>query len=142
MQGKARKLVQALLYEGIALLLVSPALAWVFDQPLHTTGALALVLSSLAMVWNMLFNQWFERWESQQTQRTRTLQRRLWHALGFEGGLVVLLTPVISLWLGISLWEALLTNSLLFVFFFLYSFVFQWAFDRLFDLPLSARAPL
>lgn len=141
MQGKARKLVQALLYEGIALLVVGPALAWVFEQPLHTTGALAVVLSSLAMLWNMLFNQLFERWESRQQNRARTLKRRLGHALGFEGGLVVLLTPVISFWLGVSLGQALLTNTVLFVFFFLYSLIFQWGFDRLFDVPLSARSP-
>jgi uncharacterized membrane protein len=40
------------------------------------------------------------------------------HALGFEGGLVLILLPLVAYWLGISLWAALVTNLALFVFFF------------------------
>lgn len=139
MQGKTRKLVQALMYEAIALLMVVPILSWVFEQPLHSSGALAVILSSVALLWNVVFNHAFERWEIRQTARARTLNRRLLHALGFEGGLVIMLTPLIAEWLSISLWEAFLTNASLFVFFFLYSLAFQWAFDRIFDLPTSAK---
>ncbi|MNE83987.1 Bacterial Transmembrane Pair family protein [compost metagenome] len=87
----------------------------------------------------MLFNLAFEYWESRQVCRARTLGRRVLHALGFEGGLVVILVPLIANWLHIGWWTALMTDVALFVFFFFYAFVFQWGFDRVFDVPDSAR---
>ncbi|MNP12927.1 Bacterial Transmembrane Pair family protein [compost metagenome] len=101
---------------------------------------LSLVISAVALAWNMLFNGLFEWWERRQRSRHRNWLRRLLHSLGFEGGLTLILTPVIGAWLGISLWLALVTNLGLFVFFFFYSLVFQWGFDRVFDVPLSAQA--
>ncbi|WP_028694156.1 PACE efflux transporter [Pseudomonas cremoricolorata] len=139
MQGTPRKIVQAILYEAIAVACVAPALAWLFDAGMAQSTALSLIMSGVALSWNMAFNWAFERWESSRQQRRRTLWRRFLHALGFEGGLVLLLLPLVAYWLSISLWQALLTNLALFVFFFVYAFVFQWAFDKVFDVPLSAQ---
>lgn len=135
MQGILRKTVQAVLYEGIALSLVTPALAWLFDRPLADSGALALVLSGLAMIWNIVFNQLFEAWVAQQKQPMRAARRRLGQAIGFEGGLLIFLTPLVALWLNISLWDALWTNAGFFVFFLGYSLAFNWGFDRVFGSP-------
>ena len=60
------------------------------------------------------------------------------HGAGFEGGLVFILLPVMSLWLDISALEAFLANLGLLVFFFVYAVVFTWGFDRVFGLPESA----
>ncbi|MDR6711336.1 putative membrane protein [Pseudomonas hunanensis] len=139
MQGKARKIVQAICYEIIAVACVAPALSLMFDAGMAHSTALSVLMSGIAMSWNMGYNWAFERWEARQQQRSRTLLRRVLHALGFEGGLVVLLLPLVAWWLDISLWAALLTNLALFVFFFVYAFVFQWGFDKVFDVPLSAQ---
>lgn len=139
LQGHRRKLVQAILYEVIAIAVLSPTLSLIYDDELAHAGALSLMLSASALVWNMLYNYVFEYWEARQAQRTRTLRRRLLHSLGFEGGLVLLLVPLVAWWLSISWWAALVTDLGLFVFFFFYALVFQWAFDRVFDVPVSAR---
>lgn len=139
MQGKARKIVQAICYEVIAVACVAPALALMFDAGMAHSTALSVLMSGVAMSWNMAFNWAFERWEARQAKRERTVLRRILHALGFEGGLVVLLLPLVAYWLDISLWAALLTNLALFAFFFVYAFVFQWGFDKVFDVPLSAQ---
>jgi len=139
MQGKARKVVQAILYEVIAVACVAPALSLMFDAGMAHSTVLSILMSGIAMSWNMGYNWAFERWEARQAQRTRTWFRRLLHALGFEGGLVLILLPLVAFWLDISLWSALLTNLALFVFFFVYAFVFQWGFDKVFDVPLSAQ---
>ena len=60
------------------------------------------------------------------------------YAIGFEGGLVAFLVPVFAWWLGVSLWESLVMDLGLVVFFLVYTFVFNWSFDRLFGLPTSA----
>lgn len=139
MQGPRRKILQALLYESIAITVLSPSIALIYDEGLVHAGALSVMLSVSALVWNVLFNAVFEYWEARQPQRARTLSRRLLHSLGFEGGLVLMLVPLVAWWLGISWWAALVTDLGLFVFFFFYALVFQWCFDKLFDLPVSAK---
>ncbi|EKT4567146.1 PACE efflux transporter [Pseudomonas putida] len=139
MQGKARKIVQAILYETIAVACVAPALELAFGAGMAQSTVLSVLMSGIAMSWNMGYNWVFERWEARQHKRERTFLRRLLHALGFEGGLVVILLPLVAYWLDVSLWAALLTNLALFVFFFVYAFVFQWGFDKVFDVPLSAQ---
>jgi uncharacterized membrane protein len=138
MQGAKRKVVQALLYELIGALFVSPVIAFAFDESMVYSGTLALLLSLVALSWNMLFNGLFEYWEARQTRRTRTLGRRLLHSLGFEGGLALMLVPLMAWWLDISWQQALMADFGLLLFFFVYAFAFQWAFDLLFGVPTSA----
>jgi uncharacterized membrane protein len=138
MQGPARKVVQAMLYEVIAISFLSPVLALMYEESIAYSGALSVMLSASALLWNMLYNAGFEWWEARQVERTRTLFRRLIHSLGFEGGLTLMLVPLVAWWLGISWWAALATNLGLFVFFFFYALVFQWGFDAVFGVPESA----
>lgn len=139
MQGVTRKITQAILYEVIAVACVAPALALAFDEGMAHSTVLSVIMSGMALGWNMLYNYLFEFWEARQARRSRTFVRRLLHAIGFEGGLVLILLPVVAWWLDISLWAALGTNLALFVFFFVYAFVFQWGFDRVFGVPESAH---
>ncbi len=135
-----RRVLQALLYEAIAIAVVGPVLSLAFDKSPTSTFGLAVVLSTVALTWNYVFNWIFERWESRQSVRGRSFARRLAHGAGFEGGLVILLLPVMSLWLDISLLTAFLANLGLLVFFFFYAIAFTWCFDRVFGLPASAQA--
>lgn len=138
MQGPRRKIAQALLYELVAILFVSPMIAWWFGESMVYSGTLAILMSLIAISWNVLFNALFERWEARQARRARNLRRRLLHAAGFEGGLAIILVPVMAWWLDIDALTALLADLGLLVFFFFYAFVFQWAFDLAFGVPVSA----
>ena len=140
MSPTTRRVLQALLYEAIAIAVVGPVLSLAFDKSPTSTFGLAVVLSTVALTWNYVFNWIFERWESRQSVRGRSFARRLAHGAGFEGGLVIILLPVMSLWLDISLTTAFLANLGLLVFFFFYAIAFTWCFDRVFGLPASARA--
>lgn len=143
MTPTTRRVLQAILYEVFAIAFVGPVLSLAFDKPPSSTMGLAVVLSSIALAWNYVFNALFERWESRQQVRGRSLARRLAHGTGFEGGLVIILIPVMSLWLDISPMNAFLANLGLLAFFFVYAIVFTWGFDRVFGLPESAttRSP-
>lgn len=140
MTPRQRRVLQAILYEVFAIAFVGPVLSLAFDKPAASTLALAVVLSAVALTWSYLFNGLFERWEAGQAVRGRSWLRRLAHGVGFEGGLTVLLVPVMSLWLDISALKAFVANLGLLAFFFVYAVGFTWAFDKVFGLPASAVA--
>ena len=64
-----RRILQACLYEGIAIAVVTPTLALAFSHPPGSAFVLAAVMSSIALAWNYVFNSLFERWEARQTVR-------------------------------------------------------------------------
>jgi uncharacterized membrane protein len=138
MTPRTRRVFQAVLYEVFAIAFVGPVLSIAFNKPATSTVGLAFVLSSIALGWNYMFNTIFERWEARQSIRGRTLTKRFVHGIGFEGGLVVILIPVMALWLDISPLKAFLANLGLLAFFFVYAIAFTWTFDRVFGLPESA----
>ena len=138
MQGIKRRVVYITLYEAIAIVAASIGLAAMSGQGLGHSGALAVIASVIAVVWNLAFNALFERWEARQAVRGRSVWRRIAHAIGFEGGLVMFLVPTFAWWLDISLMQALVMDLGLVIFFLVYTFVFNWAFDAVFGLPASA----
>lgn len=139
MQGPQRKIVHATLYELIAIVVVTVAMRWLSDKGTAEAGGLALSTSVVALIWNMVFNTLFEAWERRQASRHRTVMRRVAHAIGFEGGLVVMTVPLIAWWLDMSWWQALVTDLGLVVFFLFYTFCFNWVFDHVMGPPASAR---
>ncbi len=141
MTPRTRRVLQAVLYELFALAAVGPALAWMFDEPMGSTAALTVLMSTIALGWNFVFNGWFERWEARQAVKGRSLRRRVLHGLGFEGGLVVMLVPLMAWWLETTLLQAFIADLGVLAFFFVYAIVFTWAFDKVFGLPASAGGP-
>lgn len=138
MTVKMRRLVQALLYETFALALVVPFLAVVLDRPPLRVLSLAVAMSLTAVSWNYVFNALFERWEAKQAVKGRSFRRRLAHGAAFQGGLILMLVPMMAWWLDISLLQAFFADLAVLVFFFVYTIAFTWLFDRVFGLPESA----
>ena len=120
LQGIRRRVVYVTLYELIAIVVATFGLAALTGQNASHAGVASVAASVIAVLWNIGFNWAFERWESRQAVRGRSVKRRIAHAIGFEGGLVFTLALI--------------------VFFLCYTFVFNWVFDRVFGLPASAMA--
>ena len=136
---RTRRIVQAVLYETLAVGFVAPVLSLVYGQaPLSALG-LTLTMSLIALAWNYGFNAVFERWEAGQTVKGRSWRRRVAHGTLFEGGLALILVPVMALWLDVSMWEAFVADIGILLFFLVYTVVFTWVFDRVFGLPGAAR---
>ncbi|WP_050470214.1 PACE efflux transporter [Herbaspirillum chlorophenolicum] len=138
MQGFKRKFVYACTFELLAIGFTTFGLAVIAGHDgAHSTAA-AVASSTVAFIWNFIFNGIFERWEARQAKRGRSVGRRIAHALGFEGGLVLMLVPLFAWWLGIGLWDAFVLDLGLIVFFMVYTYLFNLAFDKVFGLPSSA----
>lgn len=141
MRSHTDRLRHSLAFEIVGLLLVLPLGMLAFDMALADIGVVGLVSTLVAMAWNYLYNLGFDHilaWRAgDRAPSGRSLPLRLLHAILFEAGLLALLLPFISLYLGISLWQALLMDLGIALFYVGYAFVFNWAYDRLFPLPAA-----
>lgn len=138
LQGPLRRVIYVGLYELIAIA-VSSQIFILTGQGGFDSGVMAVAASIIAVTWNVTFNWLFERWEARQSTRGRSVWRRTAHAIGFEGGLGLILIPIMAWWFGISLWTATVMEAGLLVFFLVYTWAFTWCFDRIFGLPASAQ---
>ncbi|KMN81229.1 putative membrane protein [Chromobacterium alkanivorans] len=120
----------AIVYELCAVMLLMLMASWLLSQDTAQIGVLALMMTTVAMSWNIVFNALFERLERLRGW-VRTPALRVAHALLFEGGLVVLLVPLVAWWLEVSYWQAFLLDIGFFLFFLPYTFVFNWLYDGL-----------
>jgi uncharacterized membrane protein len=109
-----------------------------FNQPPASALALSVAMSAIALAWNYLFNAAFEHWESNRATKGRSFALRIAHGVGFEGGLTVILVPLMAYWLAVSLMQAFVADVGFLAFFFVYTVAFTWVFDRMFGLPVSA----
>jgi uncharacterized membrane protein len=138
MQGIKRRIVYVALYEAIAIACTTAGLAGLAEHDAGASSLAAVLASATAVAWNVIYNTLFEAWEAKQARGGRSLVRRVVHAIGFEGGLVLAIVPMFAWTLGTSLVDAFMLDIGLVVFFTAYSFVFNWAFDLVFGLPTAA----
>lgn len=141
MQGIKRKIVYITAYEIIGMMVSTVGLALLSGQTPSNTGALAIIITTIAVSWNLIYNSLFEYWESRQVSRVRTLKRRILHAIGFQLTLIIYLIPLIAWWLSITLYHALMLDMALIIAIPCYTFLYNWAFDKLCGLPTSALSP-
>lgn len=139
LQGPWRRVIYVTIYEIIAIIASSLLFVVIGQQP-GESSAMAVVASAIAVVWNVSFNSAFEWWEARQVVKGRSIARRVAHALGFEGGLALILVPLMAWWFDVTLWQALVMEAALVIFFLVYTYVFNWVFDHFFGLPASAQA--
>lgn len=130
--------LHALLFEIIGVLLFAPLLAWAMGHSLGKMGAMTVMISTVAMLWNMLFNAMFDGLRHKLGFKL-SLATRLLHALGFEGGLILVIVPLAAWWLSISLLEAFLLDIGLLLLFLPYTLLFNWVYDKLRERVIQRR---
>ncbi|TXJ10483.1 MAG: chlorhexidine efflux PACE transporter AceI [Acinetobacter sp.] len=128
-QQLKHRIIHALCYEFILLLIGTPLLSLFLQQSLADTGILWVMMSVTAVFWNMCFNYFFEKIEHRQGWTQRTIPIRIVHALGFEGGLLIFTVPMIAWMMGLSMWQALWLDIGLVFAIVGYTFVYQWCYD-------------
>jgi uncharacterized membrane protein len=86
----------------------------------------------------MVFNTLFDRAQRRMGFR-RTLWARAIHAVLFEIGLILAVVPLAAWWLGIGLWQALVLDIGIVLFFLPYTFAFNWTYDRVRAIVIARR---
>lgn len=126
----AERFLHALVFEVLAIAICAPLGAWLLGYPLAQMGALTLMVSLIAMGWNMLFNALFDL-AQRRIGFQRNLAARAAHAVLFEIGLILAVVPLAAWWLAISLWRAFVLDIGIVLFFLPYTFAFNWVYDCL-----------
>ena len=132
-----RRIVYVTVFEILAILLSTFILMVLSDSGAAQSLPIAIAISGTAVVWNFFYNYVFEFVEQHQQIKKRTLTVRFIHALGFEGGLVLICLPLYMLWYGVGLITAFKMEVALLAFFLVYTFVFTFVFDKVFMLPMQ-----
>lgn len=127
-----RRIIHALSYEMILLVIIAILLSQLFDAPMEVTGTLGVIMAVTSVIWNMIFNHFFERAE-QQYKFKRTIPIRVAHAIGFEGGLMLATIPMIAYALQLPILEAIMLDFALTMGILVYTFCFQWCYDLIED---------
>lgn len=125
----AERIVHAVLFEVIAIGICAPVAAWLMNKPLFQMGLLAVMLSTVAMVWNIIYNTGFDKIFP--ISQKRRMPLRVAHALGFEAGFILIGLPLAAWMLGITLWQALMVEIGFVLFFLPYTIIYNWCYDAL-----------
>ena len=123
-----RRIIHALGYEIILLVIIAIALSFIFEVPMEVTGTLGVAMAVTSVVWNMIFNHFFEKIE-QKKKFKRTIKIRILHAIGFEGGLMLATIPMVAYAMDMSILQAILLDLGMTSCILVYTFVFQWCYD-------------
>ncbi|ETD83124.1 membrane protein [Rhodobacter capsulatus YW1] len=135
-----RRLIYVLTFEAGAIALSTLLLTRLSAGPAADSLLVSVLVTGIALIWNLVFNTGFEAAE-QRFRLRRTLALRALHALGFEGGLFLFTVPLYMGFYGVSPAEAVAMEAALLICFLIYTFLFTWGFDRVFPPPpLPARA--
>ena len=135
-----RRLVYVTIFEVVAIISSTLILMWLSGGDAAQSLPVAVIVSAAAVIWNFVFNTLFEAWERRRGNPERTFIIRSIHALIFEGGLFLLCLPLYMFWYGVGLYEAIVMESALLLFFLIYTFLFTLAFDKIFTLPYQVLA--
>ena len=117
-----------ILYEVLLLVLSIPLLSFVLHQPPIKMGSMGIFFSITAMILNYVYNLLFDNALLRLGRPLYPRGWRLWtlHALLFEGVFIFVSVPVVMVWLGYTLWQALALDVGFLVAVPVYTFVYNW----------------
>ncbi|CNE09333.1 multidrug/biocide efflux PACE transporter [Yersinia nurmii] len=132
------RIIHAVGFEVIAVGICAPLGAWLLNRSVLQIGTLAVMLSTVAMLWNIIYNSIFDRiWPVSRV--AKTLAVRIWHAFGFEAGFVLIGVPIAAWLLGISWGQAFMLEIGFFLFFLPYTMAYNWLYDTLRARVIASR---
>ena len=130
-----RRLVYVTIFEVLGIVFATLVLMALSGGAAQDSLPVAIIVSTAAVIWNFIYNTFFESWESRNHIQERTLKIRSVHAIGFAGGLFLYCLQVYMLWYEVGVWTTINMEEALLLFFLVYTFVFTLAFDQVFTLP-------
>lgn len=128
------RLVQAVIYEALALSFLTPLYAFVMGVTMHNSLATMSAISLFVVIWSSIYNGIFDRTMWRHTGRApheKTRKLRLLHAGIYELTITLFAVPLIAWSSGKGLWMALAADAGFILLFVVYTYIFYAVYDRL-----------
>ena len=131
--GKDRVRYSILLEVGIMAFLI-PAGAAFFDKSLADIGLLGLTLSLKAVLVGLIYNWAVDKIGARNghVSSDRKTFGRILHAVGFEMSLLITSLPIYTIWLGLTILQALAADLVITSFVVIFTYFFTLGYDRMF----------
>ena len=101
-------------------------------------SAMGLFFSVVATLWNYIYNIGFDHLMIRFfNSLNKTALIRVFHSIGFELGLLIVTIPGIAWVLDLGLWETLILDIGMIVFYLLYGYIYNLAYDKMFPVPVT-----
>jgi len=128
--SNVERIFHSLLFEVLALILGVTVAALFLDHNKSLLTGLGIAFSVIAMAWNYFYNLIFDHYFGQE-RLSRGLKIRIYHAVFFELGFLIVSTPLIMWVLELNFINALLIDIGAAIFFAVYALAFNWCYDVL-----------
>lgn len=133
------RIFHAVCFEVIAIAITAPISALMLGRSILEMGSVAIILSTIAMILNVVYNMIFDYfWPLSKGPRSTVI--RVIHAIGFELSFVIIGIPVIALLLNMTLFNAFMLEIGFFTFFLFYTYIYNLVYDKLRERWFAARA--
>lgn len=118
------------MFEFLAILFTMLIGIFLLNKPVASMGIVSILISVTALLLNILFNWIFDKLFPF-VNGDRPIKIRILHALGFESTLVLFTVPMLAIILKVTLYEALMIEAGLLVFFLFYTYLYNWSYDQI-----------
>ncbi|MEZ2584544.1 PACE efflux transporter [Kluyvera intermedia] len=127
-KSSRERVLHALAFEIFANIIILFSISFILGTSLAKSTYLSLISAITATSWSYIFNYLFDL-AQKKINFTRTFFFRIIHACLFEAILITILTPVAMITLHLRLFDALMLQFSLILFFIPYTIIFNWIYD-------------
>lgn len=116
-------------------IIASTIIMFVVSGNIGNSFVASVVATTTALIYGFIYNTGFEWFEKKISVLHRPVWVRVIHTLGFQVGMMAVMTPVMMVLLGLGVVAAFMTQIGLSIFFVFFNAVFTYCFDKIFGLP-------
>lgn len=124
------RIVHSILFELGAIVIGMVVLLVMGQEDMGHSALLVVLLSLSAVIWSFIYNWIFDQF-AKGDRLARTTMTRVIHAIGMEGGLLIVTVPLIAYMLDMDVWTAFLTDIAMTLVILVYTYIYNWIYDRL-----------
>lgn len=133
MRSLKDRIRHTVLFETFAVIIAVTVSSLLINKPTGDISLIAILLSIIAMLWNLIFNYYFDKsLLSKFGSVNKTKKLRLINSIIFELGLIVLTIPLLAWAFELTLLQAFIADLAVILFFLFYSYIFNWIYDLIY----------
>lgn len=138
-KSKKERILNIILFELIAFIIVVPLFAWLFNKPMTTIGLVSIISTIIATTINFLFNLYFDNIINKLIKTNNKYNQflnnnrylTLLRTILFQIVILAVFTPLIMIILDFNFWQSLKYNLSGTLFFSIYFYLYNYIFDKI-----------